>query len=96
MGDWIDDWMKKPRQERRKKKYRSIDDPWEDSSEVKPFNKPKIKPAFAKARVLKPVERYYFNAIMRDENGSMGNEPVLFSVGPTLHKMMMEAMIGKS
>jgi hypothetical protein len=86
IDDLLKDLYSKEPRKRRKKKYRSIDDPWEDSSEFKPFKKPTIKS-------FKPVERYYYNAVIRDQSGSMG-EAKLFSVGPTLHKKIMEAMIG--
>ena len=96
MEDWLEKYNNLPRRVRRKSKYRSIDDPWEDSSTVKPFDKPKIPQRFhiAKARTLKPVEKYYYNAIVRDQSGSMEGNVKILEISPALHKMMMESILG--
>ena len=50
------------------------------------------------ARKLKPIERYYYNAIVRklvDEKGEHHNVgPRILSVGKVLHKMIVRAIIG--
>lgn len=50
------------------------------------------------ARSIKPVERYYYNAIVRklvDEKGEHTNVgPRILSVGKVLHKMIVRAIIG--
>jgi hypothetical protein len=51
------------------------------------------------ARLIKPVERYYYNAICRtitDENGNVERNvgPLILSVGVILHKKIIEAILG--
>jgi hypothetical protein len=53
----------------------------------------------AEARGIKPVERYYYNAIVRKMTDQEGNVqvnvgPRILSVGKTLHKMIVRAIIG--
>jgi len=52
------------------------------------------------ARSIKPVERYYYNAIVRtltDEGGETKNNvgPRILSVGKILHKMIIRAIVGE-
>jgi len=50
------------------------------------------------ARSIKPIERYYYNAVVRKltvdgvEKNNVG--PRIFSVGKTLHKMIIRAIVG--
>lgn len=51
------------------------------------------------ARGIKPIERYYYNAIVRkmtDENGNtlVNVGPRILSVGKVLHKMIIRAIVG--
>jgi len=53
----------------------------------------------AEARSIKPIERYYYNAIVRkmtDENGQVLTNvgPRILSVGKVLHKMIIRAIVG--
>lgn len=53
----------------------------------------------SEARSIKPVERYYYNAIVRKITDSEGNVqtnvgPRILSVGKTLHKMIVRAIVG--
>lgn len=51
------------------------------------------------ARSLKPIERYYYNAIVRSIVDEQGNKetnvgPMILSVGKTVHKMVVRAIVG--
>lgn len=51
------------------------------------------------ARSMKPVERYYYNAIVRSMTGEDGSTlkdvgPRILSVGKILHKMIIRAIVG--
>jgi hypothetical protein len=50
------------------------------------------------ARLIKPIERYYYNAIVRELRSEKGVEknvgPRILSVGKILHKMIVRAIIG--
>jgi uncharacterized Zn finger protein (UPF0148 family) len=51
------------------------------------------------ARSLKPIERYYYNAIARSEKDSAGNVhpnvgPKIYSCGKTVHKMIVRGIQG--
>lgn len=53
----------------------------------------------AQARLLKPVERYYYNVIVRSERDKEGNTvknvgPKIYSCGKTVHAKIMRAIIG--
>jgi hypothetical protein len=52
----------------------------------------------AEARSIKPIERYYYNAVARkivDDKGEHTNVgPKILSVGKTVHKMIVRAIIG--
>ena len=52
-----------------------------------------------KARSIKPIERYYYNVIVRSQIGSNGETeenvgPKIFSCGKTVHKMIIRAIVG--
>lgn len=51
------------------------------------------------ARSIKPIERYYYNVIVRKMTDSEGNVlnnvgPKILSVGKTVHKMIVRAIVG--
>lgn len=53
----------------------------------------------AKAREIKPVERYYYNVIVRQEKDKDGTVlknvgPKIYSCGKTVHAMIMRAIVG--
>jgi hypothetical protein len=53
----------------------------------------------SEARSIKPIERYYYNAIVRKLTDAEGNThsnvgPRILSVGKTLHKMIVRAIVG--
>jgi hypothetical protein len=54
----------------------------------------------AKARQIKPIERYYYNVLVRtqynDQTGEMEKNvgPKILSVGKTLHQMILNAIVG--
>ena len=52
-----------------------------------------------KARSIKPIERYYYNVIVRSQIGANGETeenvgPKIFSCGKTVHKMIIRAIVG--
>jgi hypothetical protein len=70
-------------------------DKLEKSGAVNEANKLK-----AEARLIKPVERYYYNAIVRSMPGESGAVltnvgPRILSVGVTLHKQLIRAIVGE-
>lgn len=52
----------------------------------------------AKARSIKPVERYYYNCIVRKSNPNVGqtpkNGPLILSIGKQLHTRIVKAIVG--
>lgn len=51
------------------------------------------------ARSIKPIERYYYNSIVRSIADDQGNKqinvgPMILSVGKVLHKMIVRAIVG--
>lgn len=53
----------------------------------------------AEARSIKPIERYYYNVIVRKMTDSEGNTltnvgPKILSIGKTVHKMIVRAIVG--
>lgn len=51
------------------------------------------------ARSIKPIERYYYNAIVRNLTDESGNKqtnvgPRILSIGKVLHKMIVRAIVG--
>lgn len=52
------------------------------------------------ARSIKPIERYYYNAIARSITDEAGNKqtnvgPMILSIGKTVHKMILRAIMGE-
>lgn len=53
-----------------------------------------------KARAIKPIERYYYNTIVRTQVNPSTNEvetnvgPKIYSCGKTVHKMIIRAIVG--
>lgn len=70
----------------------------------KESEKPNVTPDEAKklqaqARAIKPIERYYYNALVRVETDSNGQVqknvgPKILSVGKTVHGMVIRAIVG--
>lgn len=61
--------------------------------------KEQIEKAKSEARKLKPIERYYYNAIIRQLTNKAGQieknvGPRILSVGKTIHKMILRAILG--
>lgn len=60
---------------------------------------PEAAPLKEEARSIKPVERYYYNAIVRsmvvDGKESKNVGPRILSVGVILHKMIIRAIVGE-
>jgi hypothetical protein len=80
------------------KKYRSIDDPWEDSSEeVVPRLLIPLKLQFWEPgqplviKPLQPKEKYYYTARVHKLDGTV--EAQSLCVGKNLHEMIMKAMV---
>jgi len=54
----------------------------------------------AKARAIKPVERYYYNVLVRQQHNEKSGEmeknvgPKIYSTGKTVHKMIIRAIVG--
>lgn len=46
------------------------------------------------AKSIKPIERYYYNAIARKEGDQTNVGPKIFSVGKVVHKMIVRAIVG--
>lgn len=70
---------------------------WETSKKSAPDVAAKLQ---AFAREIKPIERYYYNVIVRKEFNPQTNEtlenvgPKILSVGKTVHKMILRAILG--
>jgi len=73
---------------------------WRDSDKAeKAGRKDEAERYQQEARSIKPIERYYYNAIVRkmtDENGQVLTNvgPRILSVGKVLHKMIIRAIVG--
>lgn len=71
---------------------------WKESE--KKTDKEEIAQLQAQARAIKPIERYYYNCIVRsqfnDETGQMEKNvgPLILSVGKTIHSMIIRAIVG--
>lgn len=46
------------------------------------------------AKAIKPIERYYYNAIARKDGDQVNVGPKIFSVGKVVHKMIVRAIVG--
>lgn len=69
---------------------------WQESEKKSPEEAAKMQ---AQARAIKPIERYYYNCIVRKEVGENGEVhenvgPKILSIGKTLHKMIIRAIVG--
>ena len=70
---------------------------WKESESKGPEEAAKLQ---AQARAIKPIERYYYNCIVRKEVDEKTGEvrtdvgPKILSVGKTLHKMIISAIVG--
>lgn len=73
---------------------------WRDADKAKAMgNRTEEERLKAEARGIKPIERYYYNAIVRKMTDGEGNTltnvgPRILSVGKTLHKMIVRAIVG--
>jgi hypothetical protein len=50
------------------------------------------KDYIAKARSIKPIERFYYNAVVRDDPSQLGTK--IFSCGKILHKIILRGFVG--
>ena len=70
---------------------------WQESEKKGPEEAAQLQ---AQARAIKPIERYYYNCIVRKEVDEKTGEirenvgPKILSVGKTLHKMIIRAIVG--
>jgi hypothetical protein len=48
----------------------------------------------AEARDIKPIERYYYNAVARKDGDQTNVGPKILSVGKVVHKMIVRAIVG--
>jgi hypothetical protein len=70
---------------------------WQESEKKTPEEAAKLQ---SQARAIKPIERYYYNCIVRKEVDEQTGEvrenvgPKILSVGKTLHKMIIRAIVG--
>jgi len=70
---------------------------WQESEKKGPEEAAQLQ---ARARAIKPIERYYYNCIVRKEVDEQTGEvrenvgPKILSVGKTLHKMIVRAIVG--
>lgn len=46
----------------------------------------------SEAREIKPIERYYYNVIVRDANGNVG--PKILAIGKQIHLIILRGMFG--
>jgi hypothetical protein len=70
---------------------------WKESEKKSPDEATKLQSI---ARAIKPIERYYYNAIVRSVLNEKTNEieknvgPKILSVGKMIHSMIIRAMVG--
>lgn len=69
---------------------------WKESERKDPTEANRLQ---AQARAIKPIERYYYNCIVRkevDEKGEVRENvgPKILSVGKTLHKKILTSILG--
>lgn len=70
---------------------------WKESEKKSPEEALRLQ---AQARAIKPIERYYYNCIVRKEHNEQTGVtlenvgPKILSVGKTLHKMIIRAIVG--
>jgi hypothetical protein len=73
-----------------------IKDCWKKSEQAAPAERDRLQGLY---RQLKPVERYYYNCIVREERDENGNVkknvgPKILSVGKTLHEIILRGILG--
>lgn len=69
---------------------------WKESEQASPEEKDRMQSLY---RDLKPIERYYYNVIVRaetDENGNVNKNvgPKILSVGKTVHEAILRGIVG--
>ena len=69
---------------------------WKESEQAKPEERDRMQRLY---RELKPIERYYFNVIVRAETDSSGNikknvGPKILSVGKTVYEIILRGICG--
>ena len=73
---------------------------WKNSDKLEEAGaKPEAEKVKAEARSIKPIERYYYNAIVREMSDKDGKSltnvgPRILSIGVKVHKMIVRAFIG--
>ena len=65
---------------------------WQESEKIK--DKDEQERMQSLARSLKARPRFYYNAIVRDENSNVRPEPKILSIGEKLHKLIINKMFG--
>lgn len=69
---------------------------WKESEQAKPEERDRMQRLY---RELKPIERYYFNVIVRSETDDSGNVkknvgPKILSVGKTVYEIILRGICG--
>ena len=69
---------------------------WKESEQAKPEERDRMQKLY---RELKPIERYYFNVIVRSETDGSGNVkknvgPKILSVGKTVYEIILRGICG--
>jgi hypothetical protein len=69
---------------------------WKESEQAKPEERDRMQKTY---RELKPIERYYYNVIVRTETDDNGNVkknvgPKILSVGKTVHEAILRGICG--
>lgn len=69
---------------------------WKESEQAKPEERDRMQRLY---RELKPIERYYFNVIVRSETDESGNVkknvgPKILSVGKTVYEIILRGICG--
>lgn len=71
---------------------------YRQSDKYKNTDEDLAKQFVAKAKAIKPLEKYYYNAIVLDSNPPTGQTPedgpLIYSCGITLHAKILEAVLG--
>lgn len=58
------------------------------------LSKSEIEDLKSRGRKFKPNERYYYNVIVRGEEGKPDSDPLIFSLGKELHNKVLKRIIG--
>lgn len=69
---------------------------WKDSEQAAPAERDRLQGLY---RQLKPIERYYYNVIVRSETAEDGTVkknvgPKILSVGKTIHEIILRGILG--